>query len=107
MSYSSNDAIEIIKVLLAIKNDTEREKTKETIKKGHRELLKASVNSRRIKSREIINELFEIDMALKELEINYKILKEENSISEIEALNNYIIDVKKYRKKLADEKRRI
>ena len=45
-----------------------------------------------------------IDIALKEFETNYEYLKLNSDIREIEVLDEYINDVKKYRRKLAREK---
>lgn len=47
-----------------------------------------------------------IDIALMEFETNYEYLKLNSDVREIEVLDDYISDIKKYRKKLAREKNR-
>ena len=52
-------------------------------------------------------ELSRIDRAIEEFEFHYEILKEKGDITNIQALDEYLLDMKKYRKKLAMEKRGI
>lgn len=102
-----NNLSSIIKVLSYIKKDEERKNAIEAINRANKELLEADVKRRRMKSSEIIKELARLDMALEEFEINYEFLKNNSEINEIEAIDEYIITIKKYRKKLVEEKRNI
>ncbi len=106
MFQISDNLPDVIKVLSAIKKDSEREKAINTIREEHKRLLKAEVDSRRIKSNELIKEMVTIDIALMEFETNYEYLKLNSDVREIEVLDDYISDIKKYRKKLAREKNR-
>lgn len=106
MFQISDNLPDVIKVLSAIKKDSEREKAINAIKEEHKRLLKAEVDSRRIKSNELIKEMVTIDIALMEFETNYEYLKLNSDVREIEVLDDYINDIKKYRRKLAREKNR-
>lgn len=97
----------IVTLLISIKKDSERESAINKIKIAHTELLKIDVTSRRMKTKEIIMEMHEINKALMEFEIHYDILKERTSIDEIEAIEKYINELKKYRNKLLREKKKI
>lgn len=96
----------IVTLLISIKKDSERELAINQIKNAHTELLKTDVTSRRIKSKEIIMEIYEIDKSLKEFKIHYDILKEKTSVDEIEAIEKYIKELEKYKKKLVREKKK-
>ena len=104
MFQISDNLPDVIKVLSAIKKDSERKKAIDAIKEEHKRLLKSEVDSRRIKNSELIKEMVTIDIALKEFETNYEYLKLNSDLREIEVLDEYINDVKKYRRKLAGEK---
>lgn len=104
MFQISDNLPDVIKVLSSIKKDSERKKAIDAIKEEHKRLLKSEVDSRRIKNSELIKEMVTIDIALKEFETNYEYLKLNSDIREIEVLDEYINDVKKYRRKLAREK---
>lgn len=97
---------DIVTLLVSIKKDSEREVAINKIKVAHTELLKADVTSRRMKSKDIIMEMYKIDKALREFEIHYDIFKEVTSADEIETIEKYIKDVKKYRKELVREKKK-
>ncbi|MEN8077559.1 hypothetical protein ABFP60_11405 [Clostridioides difficile] len=106
MFQISDNLPDVIKVLSAIKKDSEREKAIAAIKDEHKRFLKSEVDSRRIKSNELIKEMVTIDIALREFETNYEYLKSNSDVIEIEVLEDYIRDIKKYRRKLAREKNR-
>ena len=106
MDLNSNLS-DILNLLSSIKSDKERQELAEKIRYEHKKLLEDEVQSRRMKSRELIMELSRIDRAIEEFEFHYEILKEKSNITNIEALDEYLLDMKKYRKKLAIEKRGI
>lgn len=107
MVQMSDNLPDVIKVLSAIKKDSERKKAMAKIKEEHMKLLKAEVYSRRIKSSELIREIVKLDIALIEFESNYDNLMLNSNIEEIECINQYIEDIKRYRRKLAREKNRL
>ncbi len=107
MCEVENNLLNIIKLLSAIKKDSEREAAIEKIKTAQRQLLKSEVDSRRMKSTEIIMQLARIDNAIEDFETNYIILKESKCVGELEAINAYLRDLKKYRMKLAKEKKKL
>lgn len=100
----NNDVIEIINLLSKIKSDKERKILMEKMAESKKNLLKEEVKSRRLKSREIIMELAQIDRNIKEFEVVYNNLKEKKDLLNIEAVEQYLDDIKKYRKKLVREK---
>lgn len=106
MFQISDNLPDVIKVLSAIKKDSEREKAIAAIKDEHKRFLKSEVDSRRIKSNELIKEMVTIDIAIREFETNYEYLKLNSDVREIEVLDDYISDIKRYRRKLAREKNR-
>ncbi len=107
MTYIKDNLISIIKLLSSIKKDEERKEVIEAINRANKELLEDDVKRRRMESSEIIKELARLDMALEEFEINYEFLKNNSEINEIQSIDEYIITIKKYRKKLVEEKRKI
>ncbi|GKU25195.1 hypothetical protein [Clostridium folliculivorans] len=107
MEYNTDDLTEIIKIFSAIKKDSVREKIIENIKAANMELLKVEADSRRSKSTEIIKQMFRLDMAIKEFEINYTLLKSTSDIDNIKAIDDYIASIKKRRRDLSSEKRRL
>lgn len=100
----SNNLPEILNLLCSIKNDKERENVTEKIRNSHKEFLEKEALGRRIKSRSIIMDMAKIDRAIEEFEVEYNILKERENIIQIEALDKYIYDIKKYRRNLARNK---
>lgn len=100
----SNNLPEILNLLCSIKNDKERENVAEKIRDSHKQFLEKEASGRRIKSRSIIMDIAKIDRAIEEFEIQYNVLKESKNIIEIEALDKYIYDIKKYRRNLARKK---
>lgn len=107
MFQISDNLPDVIKVLSAIKKDSERKEAMDAIKEEHMKLLKVEVHSRRIKSSELIKEMVKIDIALNEFESNYNNLKSNSDVEEIESIYQYIEDIKRYRRKLAREKNRL
>lgn len=95
---------DIINILSLINKDDKKKILNEKITKSYRELLEDEVKGRRIKSSELIKEMVMIDIALKEFELKYNSLKKRSGLNII-ALNNYIEEIKSYRKKLSNKKK--
>ena len=107
MSDRSDNLLDVLKIISAIEKDSERERLIESIKIANNELLKSEVDARRIKSSELIRQMSRLDMAIQEFEINYKRVKSKAKIDNIEAIDDYIADIKKRRRALSSEKRRL
>ncbi|WP_373897757.1 hypothetical protein ACER0A_011080 [Haloimpatiens sp. FM7315] len=107
MSDTSDNLMDILKIISAIAKDSERDKLIESIKTAHSELLKSEADSRRIKSTELIKQMMKLDMAIQEFEITYSRVKNKERINKIEAIEDYIDDIKKRRRALSNEKRRL
>ena len=85
---------EILDLLSAMKSE----------KDSHKLFLENEVEGRRIKSKSIIMDMAKIDRAIEEFEVEYSILKKKENIIQIDALDQYLTDIKRYRKNLAKKK---
>jgi hypothetical protein len=107
MADISDSMADIIKVISAIGKDRVRDNMIESIKVAHKELLQCEADSRRKKSSELVKQMVKLDMAIQEFEINYDSLKIKANINSIEAIDEYIADIKKRKRALSNEKRRL
>lgn len=107
MADASDNLLDILKIISAIEKDSERDKMIESIKAAHSELLKSEADSRRIKSTELVKQMIKLDMAIQEFEITYSRVKNKDNINEIKAVDGFIDDIKKRRRALSNEKRRL
>ena len=107
MSDRFDNLLDVLKIISAFEKDSERGRLIESIKTANNELLKSEADARRIKSSELIRQISRLDMAIQEFEINYSRVKSKAKIDNIEAIDDYIADIKKRRRALSNEKRRL
>ena len=100
-----DDISNIINILCLITKEEFKKESINILEENKKLLRQDEVNSRRIKVKGNIKLLAELDIAILEFETQYKIFKSKND--NIDALEQYIKEIKLYRKKIVFEKKNI
>ncbi|MCI6189864.1 MAG: hypothetical protein MR691_07985 [Clostridium sp.] len=101
------DISNIIKIISAISKDAAREQMIKKIKKANNDLVKVEAESRRIKSKEIIMQMAELDCSLYEFELEYNNIKKDFTVENKKIMDEYIKKLKEKRNNLCLEKKKL